>query len=367
LFGPTRGVVAIDRSAELSFRYSALHAIDGDPMTFWTSPPKDLEQWVVYELPTKTTITQVGASATGLASSASGVATVRFEGSLDGVEFRELATVAIPRKSEAMADSAPSGEVRYLRVTTLGNHGDPVVTRVATFHAKGKEVEPPPPPHFAGRWSVNDETLELSQDGSALFGVIRMDPPMLFYGAVQDRVARLSWSRGNETGIAWLAVNPSSTRLSGFWWWVDDENNPRFGETWYGEKRGEVAKLTTPISQIADVHIRKTGTFPLYGLVFRPEGDLDAEASRSAILFLQQALQTFPKYRVRLEPIACSSWDESRNLEESRERAAKLTSALTSAGLPMDRMLIEPRSIPGYPSAMYRLLYTRVDFSLSDR
>ena len=40
LLTPTRGVVVVDRSGELSFEGSTLGTIDGDATTIWLSPPR---------------------------------------------------------------------------------------------------------------------------------------------------------------------------------------------------------------------------------------------------------------------------------------------------------------------------------------
>jgi hypothetical protein len=188
---------------------------------------------------------------------------------------------------------------------------------------------------------------------------------MVFYGAVEGRVARLVWVRGNETGLAWFTVNPSSTHLSGSWWHVGPLLEPWFAETWYGERSGDAPSFTTPIPKIADLHLRKSGSMPLYGLVFRPDGELDLEASRSAIAFLGQALEAFPSYKARLEVIECSTEDEAKNLAISRDRAAKLLAALTRAGLPAGRLVVEPVSRTDRLTLMRRLLFSRVDFSLT--
>ncbi|MCM2316823.1 MAG: discoidin domain-containing protein [Thermoanaerobaculia bacterium] len=365
LLTPARGVVVVDRSGELSFEGSTLSAIDGDPTTAWLSPPKDLEQWVVFEFSARSRITRVGASTDRVSPSSRSVAKLRFEGSLDGETFREIGTVDVERGKDDQTFEVPPSEVRFLRVTTLENHGDESTNAVPTLLAKGEELEQPAPPRFAGRWQVYDWTVDLSQEGSALYGVAQMDPPMIFYGAVDGRVARLVWSRGNESGVAWFTVNPSSTRLSGLWWWIGPVQDPWFGEAWYGERRGDAPLFRTPIPQIADVHLKKSGKMPLYGLVFRPDGELDVEASRSAIEFIGEALRAFPSYRVRLEVLNCSTWDEAKNLASSRDRAAKLSAALVRAGLPKERLIIESTSRTDRISLMLRLLFSRVDFSLA--
>ncbi|MBI2214686.1 MAG: discoidin domain-containing protein [Acidobacteria bacterium] len=365
LLTPTRGAVIADRSGEFSYMGSALNVIDADNATQWVSPPKDPVQWVVIELPAMSRIRRVGASTGEPYAPSSPVKTLRFEGSRDGRTFTALRTIDVePKKNDQLFDIEPA-DVRFLRVTTLANHDNPNVTIVPTLHLRGEELEPVAPPSFSGRWEVNGESLELSQDGNTLYGALKIDPPMLFCGVVTGRVARLAWSRGNEKGIAWLAVNPSSAKLSGTWWWLDPNLNFYFGEAWIGDRTGEAPRFTVPIPKVADVHLRKVGRFPLYGLVVRPDGELDVEASASGLTFVREALAAFPTYRVRLELVECDSWVEAKNLERGHARAAKLAASLERAGLPKERLLIQARSRTDLHSVRQRLMYDQVEFSLA--
>jgi len=365
LFTAARGVVVTDRSGELSYLASSTNAVDGDDTTIWISPPKDTVQWLVVELPALTRIRQVGAS-TGDPGSITGPwKTLRFEGSVDGIKFTEPRTVELEKKQSPQLFDVTPTEVRFLRVTTLANHKDNEVTLVPTLHVRGEELEPVPPPSFSGRWNVNGHELDLSQEGNVIYGVVRMEPPMIFYGTVAGRGARLAWSRGNENGIAWLNIDRSSTHLSGRWWWIDPILNFNFGEAWISERIGDAPAFKVPIPQIADVHIRKVGRFPLYGLVFRPDGELDLEASASGLGFIRQALTAFPAFKVRLEVVACDSWIEAENLAAARARAAKLAAALERAGLPKERLIVDARSRTDLAPALYRLMYDQVEFSLA--
>jgi hypothetical protein len=365
LLTAARGVVVTDRSGELSYASSSINAVDGDDSTLWMSPPKDTVQWLVVELPALSRIRQVGASTGNPGSIPNPVKTLRFEGSVDGSTFTELRTVELVKNGNNQLFDITPADVRFLRVTTLATYKDNEVMIVPTLHARGEELEPVPPPSFSGRWNVNGQELELSQEGNVVYGAVRMNPPMIFYGTVAGRSARLAWSRGNENGIARISIDRSSTHLSGGWWWIDPLLNFYLGEAWISARTGDAPPFTVPIPQIADVHLRKVGRFPLYGLVFRPDGELDLEASASGLGFIRQALQAFPKFKVRLEVVACDSWIEAKNLEAARARAAKLETALLHAGLPKERLIVAGRSRTDLPSTLYRIMYDQVEFSLA--
>lgn len=365
LLSPTRGVIVAERSGELSYPASSLNVIDADNSTHWLSPPKDTTQWVVLELPALTRVRRVGTSTGPPFPHAHPVKTLRFEGSIDGTTFTELRTIEVEREKNDQLFDIPPADVRFLRVTTLANHDAADVTVVPTIHAVGEELEPVARPSFAGRWSVNGQTLDLSQEGDVLYGVVAMEPPMIFCGTIAGRVARLAWSRGNESGVAWLSVNRTSSRINGLWWWIDPTLDFVLGEPWIGERTGDARRFTVPLPPIADVHLRKVGRFPLYGLVFGPDGELDLEASASGIAFIGQALQAFPSYKARLEIVACDSWIEAKNLEAGRARAAKLAAALERAGMPKERIVVQARSRIDLASPIKRLMFDQVEFSLA--
>lgn len=365
LLRPDAGVVMTDRSAEHAFVYAALNVVDGANATYWAAPPEDPEQWAVIDLPARSRVTGVGASTNEEGGGLRPPGRLRFEGSLDGATFTELGTVdLVPARDRQILDIAPR-EIRTLRITMLPTPDGPTTPNLATVHLRGEELEPPAPPAFAGHWSIDGRPLEIRQEGNALYAIADMEPPMIFYGAVEGRVARLAWSRGNETGVAWLAVNRAGTHLSGNWWWLDPLMNPDFGETWYGERKGDPAPFGVEVPSIAQVHLKKLGRFPLYGLVFGPDGELDVDASRSGVEFIRRALGSFPTYRVRLEVLDSGSWDSKANLASASIRANKLRAALERAGIPASRLVVEPRQRTDLNSPLHRLLYTRVDFSLA--
>ena len=53
IFSLLRGMVVVDRSGELGFDACTLYGADGESGTFWTTPPDDLQQWMLVEFPAK--------------------------------------------------------------------------------------------------------------------------------------------------------------------------------------------------------------------------------------------------------------------------------------------------------------------------
>ncbi len=365
LIRPDSGAVIADRSGEWSYDRAAVSVLDAASETYWSSPPDDPEQWLVVDLPALTRVARVGVSTSEAGGGPAPPKKLRFEGSSDGQTFTELRTVDIVKGRDRQLFDVSPIELRAIRLTMLATPDGPGTPSLPTLHVRGEELEPFSMPQFAGHWSIDGRPLDISQAGNVIYAVAPMKPPMIFHGTVQGRAARLTWSRGNESGVAWLAVNPASNRLSGYWWWADPLMNLIPGEAWYGERQGDAPGFVTPISTIAQVHLRKVGRFPLYGLAVRPDGELDLEASRTGIEFILQALEAFPQYRVRLEVFEPNSWIKAKNMEVATDRAKRLRAGLVHAGVPEARLIVETGSREDVRSPLQRFLYTRVDFSLA--
>jgi hypothetical protein len=182
---------------------------------------------------------------------------------------------------------------------------------------------------------------------------------------------RFAWSRGRAFGIGYLATNREATKLDGIWWHEQVPDRFHVGEAWYGDRVGNADAVQLPVQQVAQAHIQKVGRFPLYTLIYSPNGEVDRAASRSAFDFIRLALNEFPQFRVRLVVTEFDDRDPDKNLLASRERAKALAAALAAEGIPANRVVIDPIGSPmqladrGTP--MHRAMYTRVDFALTGK
>lgn len=364
-----RGATIVDRSGEITFEFSSLFTIDGQPTSMWSSPPGNLEQWLVAELPVCARIDSLGLVSAAFATGSS-ARDVRFELSLDGVEWTTAGTFEFDRAEGSQLKKVEPAEAKFIRVTTLSNHGNSMVTHVPTLLAHGEEVEKWHRPSVAGHWMLNDLPAHFREDGRRVYGRVDLDPPMWIDGAWGDRVVRFAWVRGRSYGVGLLAVNPGGSGLNGIWWYenVVDFGN-ELGNPWFGRRIGEPEVLEVATSGVAQLHIERDGRFPLFGLVFDQHGAFDADASLAAIAFVKLAVESFPQYRVRLEVSEFHARDAAPNLEKTRSMADALRAGLERSGLPPGRLIIAPigatRPYPWRNAPLQRLMYSRVDFSLS--
>jgi hypothetical protein len=364
-----RGATIVDRSGEISFEYSSMFTIDGQPTSMWSSPPGNIEQWLVAELPVRTRIDALGLVSATFAIGSS-VEDVRFELSLDGTGWTDLGIFSFDRIDGKQLKPIDPAEAKFIRFTTLTNHGNAVVTHIPTLLAHGEELEPWRRPSIEGRWMLNDVEGHFREDGRRVYGRVDLDPPMWIDGAWGERIVRFAWVRGRSYGVGLIAVSPGGEGLNGIWWYenVVDFGN-ELGQPWFGRRIGDPDQFQVPTSGVAQLHIERDGRFPLFGLIVDERGEFDPEASRPAVDFLRLALDTFPQYRVRLEVSEFGSEQAAPNLEKSRRIADRLRAGLEAQGLPGGRLFVTPigseRPYPWRNAPLQRLMYSRVDFSLS--
>ena len=262
LLNYAHGAVAISRTGEATLKGSVVRAIDGDrdPGALWSSPPHNPVQTLVFALPSRTRLTRVGAES----GTAQGL---RFESSLDGTTFRDLATVKLQFNHEAQLFDVPPTEASYLRVTTL--EGGAIFLGLNSVHARGTAVEPVKAGSLDGCWAMDTERAAFTQHGAYVFGE---NGPVLLEGGSDGRFYRFAWIRGEQYGLAAVSVTPDGRHMSGIRW--HEEAEPLFvATTWVGQKTDCAGKPAVR-DDVFRTFLAKHGRYPLYGLRFDDRGHL---------------------------------------------------------------------------------------------
>ncbi|PYQ51748.1 MAG: hypothetical protein DMF59_06845 [Acidobacteria bacterium] len=253
------GATTVSRTGEAFLGASALHAIDGDPGTFWMTPLADLPQSTVIALPARSRVDRVGIRT--VVKGGFSANRVSFEGSNDGKTFSPIVTIKSASTNEAQWFDIKPAELSYMRVTMIdgavANHD----VRLYSILAAGKELEPARAGDITGCWNINGEPARFERHGSYVTGILQTGKePMRFDGGFDGRIYRLSWIRGNDYGMALITISPDGQRLSGLNW--HEEAIPMFFDTsWFGER----AKCNIDIGQPAAAILERTERLSLYG------------------------------------------------------------------------------------------------------
>ncbi len=341
------GATVTARTGEVMLEISALGAVDGDPGSFWMTPPNDLPQSMTIALPGRSRIDKVG-----LRTTAKGYVTanhVTFESSVDGQAFAPMITVKSADSSHAQWFGVKPVEAGYLRVTIDDSLLPEHDVRLNSVLALGGEVEPAHPGDITGCWTINGEQARFVRHGARVLGILEAGrEPLRFEGGFDGRIYRLSWVRGNDYGMALLTVSPDGQHLSALNW--HEEAIPMFFDTsWFGQK--QTCSASVADSGVALALLRRTGRFSLYGV---PAADL------------LPLLKQLPKFGFVAHEFRFPTEKENRNASE--RVLAGLRQELQSAGVDLSRVSFvaqgsnAPRQVSG--SDVMRALYSTVDLEI---
>ncbi len=357
------GATVTDRTGEAMLEVSALRAIDGDPASFWMTPPHDLPQSMIIALPARSRIDKVGIRT--IAKGGFTANHVAFECSLDGRAFTPLATIKSADTSDPQLFDVKPAEATSLRVTMVDSLLPQHDVRLCSILARGAELESPHPGDITGCWIVNGREARFARRGAHVIGVLEMGrEPIRFDGGFDGRIYRLNWIRGNDYGMALITVAPDGRHLSGIEW--HEEVVPLFfGDSWFGEKRTCAASIADA-GEVALGLLRRVGRFSLYALRFRSDESLDVEASSDVL----RSLIGFTQNRKDLRFVAHEFRQPTpaRNREVSQRLLASLRQQLESTGVNVNGIdfvaqgSADPRQQPTTESM--RALYSSVDLEI---
>jgi hypothetical protein len=274
LISLARGASIVSRTGEVTLENSAVHAIDGDWLTSWRSPPGGAEQTFVISLPARARIDRLGAIVP--AAGRETPPRIRFDASGDGVAWREITTLELKRQRDPQLVNVPPFETSYLRVQTVGM--DVYYSALQSLIALGKEIAPPAQPAIAGCWEINAMPAQFTQRGTSVAGVIGSDPPMYILGGTDGRTIRATWIRGPMWGPAIITIDQRRRALSGVRW-HETVRSQDSGDGWFGRPCGAVGSQPTegggrraespPLHkddvEIAAAILKRTGKWVAYG------------------------------------------------------------------------------------------------------
>ncbi|MEA2336027.1 MAG: hypothetical protein QOE82_34 [Thermoanaerobaculia bacterium] len=356
LLDVARGATVVSRTAEASFNNSAMSTIDGEIATFWTPPPHDYPQSIVFALAAPSRIDRVGfRSLTEVHFEANHVI---FERSLDGVVWMPLATMTTRHVPEGQwMDVAPS-EAAFVRVTIPDTAYPEHDARVQSLLVHGTELAAPRNASIDGCWSINGNEAVFAQHGARATGVVTQGKqPIDLVGGFDGRIGRFNWIRGNDYGYTALTVSPDGKHLSALNW--HEEAIPLFTALpWFGE-RHNCAPSVTLDAPIALLH--RAGRVSLFALQFDANGNLLVDRSREELETLVRIIGGVP---VPLRIVAHEfRHDAARNKQITMREISTIGQALGRIDLSRVEFVAAgsdaPRQVPASDAA--RAIYSSVD------
>ena len=258
LLSLSRGASIVSRTAEITLENSAVHAIDGDWLTSFRTPPSGPEETLIISLPARARIDRIGAI---LPPGQEVPPKVRFDASDDATTWREITTLEPKQQRDPQLVRVTPFDALYLRVQTIGRVS--AFASIRSLVAKGEFIEPPRNPPIEGCWHINGMPARFSRRGSSVAGVIGNDPPMYVLGGTDGRAIRVTWMRGAMWGPAIITLDPQRRALSGERWHehVRDQDS---GDGWFGTP-AQCTAVAFNETKLAEAMLQRAGKWMAYG------------------------------------------------------------------------------------------------------
>ncbi len=360
-----RGVVVTERSGEMMLERSALNAVDGDPTLFWSSPPSSGPQTMRVALPALTRLTAIGGSNGTPAFRWRALRSFRLFTSLNDKTWTPAGVFVFRGQANHQLLEITPRTARYLRFETIDAFGGGDID-VSSFEARGSEIEPTKQAGFAGVWHFNGEKVFLRQEGRKVTGVVHIVPPMFLEGWSDGRTVRMVWSRRQQNGPALMAIDPSGTRISGFWWF-EVAIPERLGAAWFGSRSVENAPKV-PGQSVSQQLLGWSSSFPLNGVVFSTDGALEQSNSTASLEFLGEFIAANSQRRIRLAFRELRGENENSNLQATRRQVAAVRAVLAARRVPLANVSLEALGSGGmsdrFVTPIQRHLYSRIDLEV---
>jgi hypothetical protein len=323
------GVVVLGRSGEFDLRHSSIQAIDGEVRSPWVAIPGNDRETLVLELPATTVFEVLGSEAS--AKSPNPAREIAFESSRDGVSWTPLAVVARESPGVAAVELEPR-EVDYLRVSTVAGFAPGTAVSVPKLVGRGRETSAPLSGSIDGRWRLNHLDATFSSEGSRFRGTIPLDPPMTIEGGSDGRMFRFVWMRGKGHGVGVATVSRDGQRLNMLTWhqWIAPMF---FASAYFGERTGDGS--VEPSLDTASGWLAKNGAIPLYGLVFGPEGELDAPRSAAGLELAAELMKQAAGGKLRFAGHEFRQESQEANRAVAQKQLDSLRRELERRGVPL--------------------------------
>ncbi|MBK5258498.1 MAG: discoidin domain-containing protein [Thermoanaerobaculia bacterium] len=356
------GASVVSRTGEMTLDSSAVAAIDGESGTGWGAPPADIDQTIVFALPSMTRIENVGILTPR--PDPLRINNLRLEASSDGTTFVKLAEPALTSSADSQMFPVTPVDAQFIRFTLTGAAGN--FPSLLSLQVRGQFLSVVRPASIAGCWNVNGEAATFQENGGAISGRIGADVPIVLSGGAEAAVYRFTWVHGPDHGVAAMTVAPGAATMSGLRWY-ERAQATHTGGAWFGDKSpcGSVSKAAA--RDLPSTFLERAGRYPLYTLRFDEQDHIAAvdEISWNAIT---SALARNPSQKVSLVAREYRSESAETNARRARARIDSLRAALTTRGADLSRIELvaagSDEALASPASELIRLMHSAVEISV---
>ena len=341
------GAAVVSRTAELTLDHSALRAIDGDPVSYWSSPPQDPQQTLLFSLAAPARVDQIGLHIP--ARTAITTRALRIETSADGVTFNPVEGIQPTLTDQIQWFDAPVSSAQYIKVSVT--EGGSTFASIQSIHLKGEWLRTPAVAPIEDCWAVNEMNGSFAERDGRVAGWLDSAPETTqLDGGRLGAIYRFAWARGPHWGVALVTLSPDGSRLSGLRW-HEVVGSVSFGGSWFGERRPCRAAGMQP-DLVVNTFLRQAGWYPLYSLHFDDRDVLSEEISEGGLRIIENIVRGLTSQRCRIIAREHHEGTPEANLRRSETRLRTLRDALTKRGLDLTRVEFAPVGADEPPDVM---------------
>jgi outer membrane protein OmpA-like peptidoglycan-associated protein len=250
---------------------------------------------------------------------------VEFSTTKPDAGFTEVLKTTLGDFSPMKEFPIPPQKARWIKVSILSNYGHATYTELMEMQAWGHYANVNVPAfNLSGKWKSNWGDVELQQVGTSVTGSYPYNDGNIPFGGIERRMLTFKWTekKTNGWGMAALALNEESTRLTGIW--CHGGNLAKYG-FWIFEK-GESANLSEKLSE-AEVanklkqEMDKEGKLIMYGINFEFNSAVIKVESEEVLKQILYLLNATPTLKINIEGHTDNAGEESYNQQLSERRA----------------------------------------------
>ena len=253
-----------------------------------------------------------------------------------------LSATLMDRKDGQRFVATKMVEGRWVRLTLVNNHQDTQYSELMSFRGFGARPAPRSIGAISGTYATTYGNFHVRQQGTAITGCYEFKEG-LFDGAIEGRVAKLTWSEssGRSRGPAVFVFSPDGKSFTGHWWRDTDKGRQPDGK-WAGTRTGTQVGGCPHWSGSVEGQLKKdlsaSGRARLYGILFDTDSARIRPESQLTLDEVVRLLSSEPGWSLTIEGHTDASGTPAHNQTLSEQRAASVRDYLISKGAAASRL-----------------------------
>ena len=334
-------------------RWSAFGMIDESKKVGWASKTKEVvDQWVVFELPAKTTFKVIGFDTKGVDTAGTAAKEVAVEISDDSAEQGFVKILTATLKDSVDDQNFPvEKEVagRWVRLGVKNNFGSSQWIEIMEIRGYGDQnpieaVKNVSGTYDTGRWGK----FHIKQEGTSIVGCYEFNDGLLD-GGLDGKVMTLNWLEKGGTeksrGPSVFIFNRDADKFVGLWGY---SNGEYYSGKWDGKKISDKVGSCAHFKELGEDDaiqnkledkLEKDGRATVYGINFDFNSDKIKSESKRTVDQIVDVMKQNSDWKMTVEGHTDSVGGEAFNQDLSEKRANAVKKYLSDAGIEEGRLI----------------------------